>query len=204
MVPRARSEGGHVSHVSNEFFQQFAARMAPPIVIDDDDDEVQEIPRPAQRRSTQTPGMFVTPHPSEVVGTSSNGRQTVDLTAEPEPGPLDRYRSRGTTDSGGLFVRQSHSEPNSSTAPASRGVSVQVDLTLCDDEEETDGHGKTAHDDAYQKKEDGGDKKASHTPLVMEESRGVKRPRSSSTAVNEPANSAKRQMDDAHFIPQSR
>ncbi|ROW08362.1 hypothetical protein VMCG_03052 [Cytospora schulzeri] len=220
-VPRARSEGGLVSHVSEDILQRVA------IVIDDDEDEIQEIPRPAQRRSTRssglfvTPnpsealgatsngrqtvdltaepepdplarlrsrgtadsgGLFVTPNPSEALGTPSNGRQTVDLTAEPEPDPLARLRSRGTTDSGGLFVRQSHSEPNNSPAPPSRGASVQIDLTHSDDEDETDARTK-----------------ASHTPVHVGESHGVKRPRSSSTAVSEPANSHKRQMTEVHI-----
>lgn len=182
-----------MSHISNDINQRVASQMPKPIFIDDDEDEdeVQEIPKPAQRRSTQTPGMFMTPHPWELVGTSS-GRQTADLTAEPEPGPLCRDRSRGTTDSGGLFVRQPHSESNSSPTPVSRGASVQIDLTLSDDEDETTDHEKAS----YQKKEDDHEDKASHATFPMGEPRGVKRPRSSSTTASEPTDNHKRQMTD--------
>lgn len=230
-----------MSHISNDLYRQVTAQMSGPIAIDDDDDdEVQEIPRPAQRRSTETPGMFVTPNlgeplerysndrwtvdrtaepeqrrstqtpemfvtpnPGEPVERYSNDSQTIDLTEEPELGPPGRRCSRGISDSDGLFVRQSHSENNNSTPPVSRDLSVHVDLTLLDDEEETDGPEQTAHDHSSHKEEDGVDKKPSHTPASLEEPRGFKRPRSSSTAASEPANNPKRQMIDARLTSQS-
>lgn len=193
-----------MSHISNAICQRGPNRMVEPIVIEDDDEEVQEVTRPLQRRSTQTPGMFMTPNLSEIMETSTNGRRTVDLTEEPELGPMGRYRSRGTTDSGGLFVRQSHSEPNSSTTPENCVVPVQIDLTQSDDEEGTEEYGQTTHTDASNNKgESGDDKKPPITPISVGESRGIKRPRSSSAAVSEPANIRKRQMNSARHTPQS-
>ncbi|KUI69508.1 hypothetical protein VM1G_05194 [Cytospora mali] len=203
MVPRARSEGGHVSHISDDLHQQIVSRFAKPIVIDDDDDdEVQEIPKPALRRSTQTPGMFVTPSPWEVGEASSNGRRTVDLTTNSGTSPPVRDRHRGTTDSSGLFVRQSYSETQESHAPVSRRESTQIDLTLLsDDEDESDDHRKAPHSDVSRDEgeKEGEDDNDAHTPVSMGQPRGIKRSRSIA-AASEPADGHKRQMTGIRFV----
>ncbi|KUI52455.1 hypothetical protein VP1G_09936 [Cytospora mali] len=179
------------------------SRLAKPIVIDDDDDdEVQEIPKPVLRRSTQTPGMFVTPSPWELRDTSSNGRRTVDLTTDSGMSPSVRDRHRGTTDSSGLFVRQSYSETQETHAPVSRRAFTQIDLTLLsDDEDESDDHRKAPHSDVSHDDEakEGENDNDAPPPVSMGQPRGIKRSRSIA-AASEPADSHKRQMTAIRFV----
>ena len=166
-----------------------------PIVIEDDDDhdddhddgrnEVQETPRPAWRRSTHTPGMFVTPQPWER-NTSSSGRQTSDLTAEPEG-------------SGGMSARRSSSTVTGSLAPVNRRPSgpVLIDLTLLSDEEE----GSEPNNDCFFKdEEEEEDHLAFQAPTPSDQSLGAKRRVSLLSVASEPTDSHKRQRTDARHV----
>ncbi|KAK7738547.1 hypothetical protein SLS53_006067 [Cytospora paraplurivora] len=192
------TDGSIVKYNSDELRKQVLsqATISDLITLDDDDDEVQEIPRPAQRRST-TSGLFVTPNPSELSPFSD--RAIVDLTGEPEMGPPRGQFSRGTTDSSGLFVRQSRSETPETYTPVRHAQTSCIDLThLLDDDE-----GKASNNGPVRMKEEGvGDQRSVTTLSSTQQSYGSKRPRSSSmtTAFTESSGgSYKRQRTDDHL-----